>query len=67
MLTYCVHSKKWSLKQGSVPHPLRGATPHYKGVDTAEQQLKVHRMADALFQVHNAPDFFADADEVLMY
>ncbi len=42
--------KRWRLKRGSVPAPLRGATPHYlTPADVVEQQLKVHRLTQPDF------------------
>ena len=33
--------KKWTLKQGTVKHPLRGTTPHYRSSsDVIENQIK---------------------------
>lgn len=42
--------KKWTLQQGSVRHPLRGCTPHYKAPDVLESQVKAAHLADEKFQ-----------------
>lgn len=43
--------KKWTLKQGSVKHPLRGTTPHYKSSeDVIENQIKSARLSNPSFQ-----------------
>ncbi|OQR92316.1 hypothetical protein ACHHYP_03810 [Achlya hypogyna] len=56
-------TKTWRLKKSTVPHPLRGCTPHYKTQDVVEQQLKLHRMADPAFPYH--PDVAADGSDVV--
>lgn len=33
-----------------ITHPIRGCTPHYKDIDTKEQQLKVHRLHQPKFE-----------------
>jgi len=42
--------KKWTLQQGTVQHPLRGCTPHYKAPGVVESQLKAAHLADSKFQ-----------------
>ncbi|GAB5362098.1 hypothetical protein AAMO2058_000769100 [Amorphochlora amoebiformis] len=43
-------TKRWRLSsKNSIPNPIRGCTPHYSGVDTIEQQMKVHRLANPNF------------------
>jgi hypothetical protein len=32
-------SKTWKMKRSTIPHPLRGCTPHYKTADVFEQQV----------------------------
>lgn len=56
--------KKWSLLQSTVRSPIRGATPHYKNIDTFEQQLKIHRLQDPSFEVFNEEGFFDEAETV---
>ncbi|GMH54383.1 hypothetical protein TrRE_jg7756, partial [Triparma retinervis] len=43
-------SKKWNFREGEVPHPIRGATPHYKARGAVEGQLKAARLSDTSFQ-----------------
>jgi len=41
-------SKRWTLRQGSVRHPIRGMTPHYRTPgDVIENQLKAARLSDS--------------------
>ena len=43
--------KKWTLRQGRIRHPLRGATPHYhSGNDVIENQIKVGRLSNPAFE-----------------
>ena len=43
--------KKWTLKQGTVKHPLRGTTPHYRSTDDViENQIKAARLSNPDFQ-----------------
>ncbi|KDO17785.1 hypothetical protein SPRG_16819 [Saprolegnia parasitica CBS 223.65] len=42
-------SQTWKLQKGTVPHPVRGCTSHYKTQDAVEQELKLHRMTDPTF------------------
>jgi hypothetical protein len=48
-------SKRWLLKKSSISHPLRGCTPHYKNIDTEEQQLKIHNLTDPNFSWASKP------------
>jgi len=59
--------KRWLLRKSSIPHPLRGCTPHYKSTDTSEIQLKIHRLADASFSFSNAvPTSNDEYEEVVL-
>uniref|UniRef100_A0A7S4EQQ4 JmjC domain-containing protein n=1 Tax=Pseudo-nitzschia australis TaxID=44445 RepID=A0A7S4EQQ4_9STRA len=43
--------KKWSLKQGTVKHPIRGTTPHYRSsADVIENQIKAARLSNPGYQ-----------------
>jgi len=44
--------KRWTLQRGTVKHPLRACTPHYKAPDVVENQIKAARLS--------APDFIFD-------
>ncbi|CAB9498307.1 expressed unknown protein [Seminavis robusta] len=37
--------KRWTLQRGTVPHPLRACTPHYKATSVVENQLKATQLA----------------------
>ncbi|PRP85520.1 hypothetical protein PROFUN_06752 [Planoprotostelium fungivorum] len=56
-------SKKWKIKKSGISHPLRGATSHYKNVDTLEQQLKTHHIQDPNFSMKFSED---DYEEVIL-
>jgi Cupin superfamily protein len=43
-------TKRWTLQKGSVSHPLRGCTPHYKSPESVEPQIKAARLVDPHFQ-----------------
>jgi len=46
--------KRWRLStKNAVPNPIRGCTPHYSGIDTLEQQLKIHRLSSSQFNVRS--------------
>lgn len=47
-----------------IPHPIRGCTPHYKNLDTTEQQLKIHRLHDQKFEFE--PKSFENVEEVTL-
>lgn len=57
-------SKTWKLMPNNVPHPMRGCTPHYKNLDTIEQQLKIHRLHDQKFEFE--PKNFDNVEEVTL-
>jgi uncharacterized cupin superfamily protein len=42
--------KRWTLRKGPVPHPLRGCTPHYRSPEAVEPQLKAARLVDPDFE-----------------
>jgi len=43
--------KKWTLKQGTVKHPMRGTTPHYRSSpDVIENQIKAARLSNPDYQ-----------------
>ena len=44
--------KRWTLQRGTVKHPLRACTPHYKAQEVVENQLKAARLS--------APEFVFD-------
>jgi len=47
-------AKRWSLsEENAVLNPIRGCTPHYSGIDTMGQQLKVHRLSNPNFNVRS--------------
>eukprot|EP01117_Protostelium_nocturnum_P013424 TRINITY_DN5004_c0_g1_i1.p1 TRINITY_DN5004_c0_g1~~TRINITY_DN5004_c0_g1_i1.p1 ORF type:complete len:611 (-),score=215.35 TRINITY_DN5004_c0_g1_i1:63-1895(-) len=48
--------KTWKMRKSTINHPLRGATSHYKNVDTSEQQLKVHHLKDPNFTLRPKDD-----------
>jgi hypothetical protein len=48
--------KTWRLYPSGIKDPIRGNTPHYKNIDTVDQQLKCHRLQDPNFQF--VPDNF---------
>uniref|UniRef100_A0A6V3TSE0 JmjC domain-containing protein n=2 Tax=Lotharella globosa TaxID=91324 RepID=A0A6V3TSE0_9EUKA len=55
MHNFTIHlkgAKTWRLSaKNSISNPVRGCTPHYVGVDTLEQQLKIHRLSTPQFHV----------------
>ncbi len=62
--------KKWTLKQSTLKHPLRGITPHYKSSqDVVENQLKASRLSNSKFvfgkqeEMHNS---FGNEVEIIM-
>lgn len=57
-------TKTWKLYNSGIPHPIRGCTPHYKNIDTIEQQLKIHRLHNPQFQFK--PDSFEGYSEVTL-
>lgn len=57
-------SKTWKMMPSNISHPLRGCTPHFKTLDTYEQQMKVHKLHDPNFQF--TPDNFDLAEEVTL-
>ena len=60
-------SKKWTLQKGSVAHPLRGCTPHYRSPDSVEPQLKAARLGDSSFVFgHPTARPGAEPEEVIM-
>lgn len=54
-LPLLMYSKRWRFRRSTVPHPLRGCTPHYAQIDTAEMQAKVHRLTDPAFHPFHTP------------
>ena len=62
--------KKWTLKQGTVKHPLRGTTPHYKSSeDVIENQIKAARLSNPDFQFGKQnleSNAFGDEVEIIM-
>ena len=42
--------KRWTIKQGTVRHPLRGTTPHYRSPESVEGQLKAARLSNPGFE-----------------
>ena len=48
--------KRWTLRKGTVTHPLRACTPHYKAPEVVENQLKAARLS--------APEFVFDQPTV---
>ena len=61
--------KRWLLRKSTIPHPLRGATPHYKLSDssTSELQLKAHRLTDPSFTLaHATPSSSDEYEEVIL-
>ena len=62
--------KKWTLKQGTVKHPLRGTTPHYKsGEDVIENQIKAARLSNSDYQFGKQDldtNAFGDETEIIM-
>ncbi|ACI65782.1 predicted protein [Phaeodactylum tricornutum CCAP 1055/1] len=61
--------KRWRLQKGSVTHPLRGCTPHYRSPSSVEPQLKAARMIDKNFQfAHPKKDVNAvgEVEEVVL-
>jgi len=62
--------KKWTLKQGSVHHPIRGTTPHYQsGADVIENQIKAARLSnpDFLFGKQDLDsNAFGEEAEIIM-
>jgi len=63
--------KKWTLRQGSLKHPLRGITPHYQiSSDVIENQLKAARLSNPNFQFGKQDietNAFGDEVEILMH
>ena len=57
-------SKTWKLLPITSTHPIRGCTPHYKNIDTVEQQVKVHKLHDPKFQF--VPESFDGYNEVTL-
>jgi len=43
-------TKRWTLQRGTVSHPVRGCTPHYRSPESVEPQLRAARLADASFR-----------------
>jgi hypothetical protein len=41
--------KRWTLQRGTVAHPLRACTPHYKAPDVVENQLKAAHLSNPEF------------------
>lgn len=62
--------KKWTLKQGTVKHPIRGTTPHYKSsADVIENQIKAARLSNPSFQFGKQDlesNAFGDEVEIIM-
>jgi hypothetical protein len=62
--------KKWTLKQGSVKHPIRGITPHYRSSeDVIENQIKAARLSNPSFQFGKQDlesNAFGDEVEIIM-
>lgn len=57
--------KKWTLKQGSVKHPLRGTTPHYRSsTDVIENQIKAARLSNPDYDYGMILDSNSFGDEV---
>lgn len=57
--------KKWTLKQGSVKHPLRGTTPHYRSTpDVIENQIKAARLSNHDYEYGMILDSNSFGDEV---
>lgn len=57
--------KKWTLKQGSVKHPLRGTTPHYRSPpDVIENQIKAARLSNPDYEYGMILDSNSFGDEV---
>jgi len=70
--------KKWTLKQGTVKHPTRGTTPHYRSsADVIENQIKAARLSNPDYQFGkqdlesnafgNEVDIIMDAGDVLYF
>ncbi|MGK3733386.1 MAG: hypothetical protein ACI90V_000222 [Bacillariaceae sp.] len=70
--------KKWTLKQGTVKHPLRGTTPHYRSSsDVIENQIKAARLSNPDYQFGkqdldsnafgNEVEIIMDAGDVLYF
>jgi len=62
--------KKWTLKQGTVKHPMRGTTPHYKSSeDVIENQIKAARLSNPDYQFGEQDlesNAFGDEVEIIM-
>lgn len=56
-------SKRWYLKRGNLTHVIRGATPHYKPDENAEQQMMLHRLQDEEFKLNNPKSYFDSSRE----
>lgn len=70
--------KKWTLKQGTVKHPIRGVTPHYRSSeDVIENQIKAARLSNPSFHFGkqdlecnafgNEVEIIMDAGDVLYF
>jgi hypothetical protein len=60
------------MRRSTSSHPLRGCTPQFKHIDTAEQQVKTAHLSDPLFSWRNstpgtlaAPSFFGAQQQQL--
>ncbi len=61
-------SKRWTLRQGTVRHPLRGCTPHYAAPEAVESQLKAARLSqpDFLFETPGPSNSYGETESVLL-
>jgi Cupin-like domain len=53
--------KQWTLQRGTVTHPLRACTPHYKAPDVVENQLKAAHLSNPEF-LFEQPTIVDDPD-----
>jgi hypothetical protein len=57
--------KRWTLRRGPVPHPLRGCTPHYRSPEAVEPQLKAARLVDPDFEFGHPAGGDDDPEQVV--